>query len=116
NRRSHAELARLVARRRNDAALRRIAADRDRLAAQRWIIALLDGRVERVHVDMKNSSHTPVEPKPPRVGTIISSTSFHSTLGQGRTIPCASRSPRVTFTGASVMLSTWILISSSGPQ
>ena len=48
--RAHAEVARLVARRRDDAAM--AAADRERLAAQSRIVALLHGRIEGVHVDM----------------------------------------------------------------
>jgi hypothetical protein len=38
-------------------ARRRIAAHRDRLAAQRWIVALLDRRVKRVHINVQNLSH-----------------------------------------------------------
>ena len=51
HRRAYPERARLVARGRDHPALGR-AADRDRLAAQRWVVALLDAGVERVHVDM----------------------------------------------------------------
>ena len=51
-----AEFARFVAGRANDTALRRRRADDDRLAAQRRIIALLDGRVESVHVEMEDDA------------------------------------------------------------
>ena len=54
DRRLHAELPRLVARRRDDAATFGAAADGDRLAPQLGPVALLDGRVERVHVDVKD--------------------------------------------------------------
>ena len=47
----HAELARFVARRRDDAACQG-SADRDRLPAQLRIVALFDRCVERIHVDM----------------------------------------------------------------
>ena len=57
HRRAHAERARLVARRRHDAAAVGLAADRQRLAAQRRVVALLDRRVERVHVDVKDPAH-----------------------------------------------------------
>jgi hypothetical protein len=49
--RAHAELARLVACRHHHAALA-AAADRDRLAAQRRVVALLHRRIERIHVEM----------------------------------------------------------------
>jgi len=52
-----AKRARLVAGGRHDAAPVGPAADCERLAAQRWIIALLDRRVEGVHVDVKDSPH-----------------------------------------------------------
>ena len=48
--RADAVFARLVARRRDHAA--HLAADRDRLAPQLRIVALLDRRIEGVHVDM----------------------------------------------------------------
>ena len=48
---AHAELSRFVACRRDDAALPR-SADGDRLAAQLRIVALLDGGVEGVHIDV----------------------------------------------------------------
>src|SRR5215470_488363 len=51
HRRMDAKLPCLVACRRDDAALAR-SADRDRLAAQLRIIALLDGCVESIHVNM----------------------------------------------------------------
>jgi len=47
----NAKLPRLVACRRDDAALAR-SADRDRLAALFGIVALFDGCVESIHVDM----------------------------------------------------------------
>jgi hypothetical protein len=50
-----AEAARFIARRRNYAACPR-AADGDRLAAQRGIVALLDGREKRIHIDMENAA------------------------------------------------------------
>ena len=62
HRRAHAERARLVARRRDDAALVGVAADGDRLAAQRRVVALLDGRVEGVHVDVEDAPHAAVVP------------------------------------------------------
>src|SRR5690606_18967357 len=57
----HAELPDFVARSRDHAARTR-AADDERLATQAWVIKCLDGRVERVHVDVKNRarSHTAV--------------------------------------------------------
>ena len=51
----HAEGARFVARGRDDAAAIGLPADRERLAAQRRVVALLDRRVERVHVDVKDA-------------------------------------------------------------
>src|SRR5262245_54695349 len=51
HRRAHAEGPRLIARRDDDAPPRGIA-DCDRTASQGWIIALLDRRVEGVHVDV----------------------------------------------------------------
>src|SRR5262249_59747842 len=59
-----AEPAGLVARGRHDAALAR-ATDRDGLAAELRIVPLLDGRVERIHVDVNDlaltrwADHTP---------------------------------------------------------
>ena len=53
----HAERARLVARGGDDAAPVGASADRDRLPAQRRIVALLDRRVEGVHVDVHDSTH-----------------------------------------------------------
>ena len=58
HRRVHAVFPRLVAGRRDDAALVRPAADRKRPASQRRIVALLDRRIERIHVDVKNPAHT----------------------------------------------------------
>ena len=52
--RTHAEPARLVARRRHHPAFP-TAADRHRPAAQARVIALLDGRVEGVHVDVDDA-------------------------------------------------------------
>jgi hypothetical protein len=49
----HAKLPCLVACCRDDAALAR-SADRDRLAAQLRIVALFDGCVERIHIDMND--------------------------------------------------------------
>ena len=57
DRRTHAEGARLVAGRSDHAAPIGPAADRDRLAAKRWVVALLDRRVERVHVDVENPAN-----------------------------------------------------------
>ena len=51
HRRPHAEFSRFIARRRDDTALAR-SANGDRLAAQLRIVALLDGGVEGVHVDV----------------------------------------------------------------
>jgi len=56
----HAELPRLVAGRADHATLRCGRADNDRLAAQRRIIALLDRRVKRIHVEMEDDAkHRP---------------------------------------------------------
>ena len=52
-------VARLVAGGGDDAALVGIAADGDRLAAQLRVVALLDGRVERVHVDVEDAPSAP---------------------------------------------------------
>ena len=57
HRRAHAELARLVARRRHHAAPLGAAAHRHRPAAQRGIVALLHRGVEGVHVQMDNAPH-----------------------------------------------------------
>ena len=57
HRRADAERPRLVARRGDDAALVGLAADGERLAAQRRVVALLDRRVERVHVDVEDAAH-----------------------------------------------------------
>ena len=55
HRRAHAELAHLVARRRDHTAIAG-AADDDRLAAQLGPVALLHRRVERVHVDVQDGA------------------------------------------------------------
>ena len=55
HRRADAERARLVAGRGDDAALADAAADDDRLAAQARVVALLDRRVECVHVEMEDA-------------------------------------------------------------
>ena len=57
HRRAHAERPRLVAGGGDDAARCGRAADGDRLAAQLRVVALLDGRVERVHVDVEDAAH-----------------------------------------------------------
>ena len=57
HRRVDAERARLVARGGDDAAAVGLSADGERLAAQRRVVALLDRRVERVHVDVENASN-----------------------------------------------------------
>ena len=55
----HAERPRLVARGSDDPSAIRLAADGERLSAKRRIVALLDRRVERVHVNVQNpSQHT----------------------------------------------------------
>src|SRR6516162_9773603 len=54
----NAKLPRLVACRRDDAALAR-SADRDRLAAQLGIVTLFDGCVESIHVDMDDFTRAP---------------------------------------------------------
>jgi hypothetical protein len=51
-----AKNARLVAGGRDDAALVRPAADGERLAAQRRVVALLDRRVKRIHIDMQDAA------------------------------------------------------------
>ena len=56
HRRAHAERPRLVAGRGDHAAAGGAAADGDRLAAQRGIVALLDRRVEGVHVDVEDAA------------------------------------------------------------
>ena len=43
-------------RRSGDDSARPVAANEDRLAAQVWMIELLDGREERVHIDMQNGA------------------------------------------------------------
>src|SRR5262249_41674521 len=55
------ERPRLVARRRDHTAARGLAADGDRLAAERRLVPLLNGRVERVHIDVKDPSNPHVE-------------------------------------------------------
>src|SRR5205807_6519117 len=54
HRRTHSGLTRLVAGRADHPALRRRRPDNDWLAAQGWIVALLDRGVERIHVQMEN--------------------------------------------------------------
>jgi hypothetical protein len=54
--RTDAKHAGLVAGCRDHPAFGRIAANHDRLAAQRGIITLLDGRIEGVHVDMQDAA------------------------------------------------------------
>ena len=56
HRRAHAEGASLVAGRRHHAPASRAAADRHGLAAQRRVVALLDRRVEGVHVDVQDAA------------------------------------------------------------
>ena len=56
NRRAHAKLPGLVAGGGDDPALRRVAPDRHWLSTQRRIVSLLDGCVERIHVEMQNSA------------------------------------------------------------
>ena len=114
-------------------------------AAQSGIVPLLDRRVERVHVHVQNPSNhfetarpycacvfpalwtaapggnvdryvIPVLPNPPRVISRSSFTSSQTTRGAGRTMPCASRSPRLTFTSESLTFMTWIITSSFGPE
>ena len=63
----HAELARFVARGSHDAALGRTAY-RYRLAAELRIVALLDGRVERIHVDVDDLAMRRRRDAPLRVG------------------------------------------------
>ncbi len=53
-RRPHPESSRFVARRRDDAAAFRAPADGNRPSAQRRVVPLLDRRVERVHVHVKD--------------------------------------------------------------
>jgi hypothetical protein len=50
-----AELPRFIACGRHDASLAG-ASDGDRFAAQIWVVALFDGRVKRIHVDMNDLS------------------------------------------------------------
>ena len=66
----HAELARLVAARRDDAALVRPGPDYDGLAAPLRVVALLHGREERVHVCVH---YDPLAHPPPRVESATSS-------------------------------------------
>ena len=77
--RADAELAGLVAGGRHDAPLAR-PADCDRLAAELGIVALLDGRVEGVHVDVDDL------PLPPG-GTAWSSSSSEVTLSVRAGLP-----------------------------
>ena len=69
----HAERARFVACRRDDAAFAR-SADSHRLAAQLGIIALFHRRVERVHVDMDDFA----EPARPERGLFRARFGFHA--------------------------------------
>ena len=71
-----AEGAHLVARGQHHAALR-VAADDDRPAAQLGPVALLDGRVEGVHVHVEDGAHAALAPRrhatppdPPTVGAV----------------------------------------------
>ena len=57
HRRVHAERARLVARGGDDAASGRAGRRRRRACRERRVVALLDRRVERVHVDVENAAH-----------------------------------------------------------
>jgi hypothetical protein len=52
----HAERARFIAGRRDHASPLGPSTDGERLAAQCGIVALLDRRIERVHVDVENPS------------------------------------------------------------
>ena len=56
NRRAHAELSSLVARGRDDAAALGIPADGNGPSPERGIVALLDGRVEGVHVEVEDAA------------------------------------------------------------
>ena len=87
HRRVDAEPARLVARRRHDPAAARVAADDDRLAAQLRAVALLDGREERVEVD--------VEDRP---------------LGHGRYHPPSVQSPADDRSGFDPLPSTPVIV------
>ena len=118
DRRTHAERARLVARGGDDAALVGVAADDHRPAAEVGVVALFDGRVERVHVHVKDAPHAqlPVAPNPPRVAWRISLTSSQVTRGAGSTTAWARRSPRVSTTSAAVKLRTCTMTSSFGPE
>ena len=82
-RRVHAELPRLVRRRRHDAA-RTGAADHDRLAAQLRPAAELDGHEERIHVD--------VEDDPSRHRASLNH--CDAGVGGGRACPAARVGPR----------------------
>src|SRR5439155_13371033 len=57
-RRPDAKCSRLVAGGGDDAALVGIAADGDREAAKRRVVALLDRGVERIHIDMEDAADT----------------------------------------------------------
>src|SRR5687768_13586023 len=59
----HAELAHFVARRCNDTAIA-VAPHDDGLAPQRRIVELLDGRIERVHVDVQDGAYRIHKAKP----------------------------------------------------
>src|SRR5579872_7446885 len=54
--RPNAELARLIARGRDNAALRAMS-DRHRLTPEIWIVALLNGRIESVHINVNDFSN-----------------------------------------------------------
>src|SRR5688500_3447093 len=109
-----AELARFVRARRDDAAARR-ATDENRLAAQLRIIALLDGRVERVEVDVEDRAHYETRKAyrtrvtRMRIATSAAINRLHCHCGAGvtaaprlilpsraRTMPCTDNTPSTT--------------------
>jgi hypothetical protein len=54
---AHTKLARFIGSRAHDGTFA-TPGDNDRLPARRWVIPLLDGRIEGVHVDVCDFAHT----------------------------------------------------------
>ena len=71
----HTECPVLVAGRSNDSAPVRLTADGQRLTKQRRIVPLLNGRVERVHINVQDTAHRSVDPAHARAANPPSSVS-----------------------------------------